>query len=498
MMIFLGLLLLRCFFWFVAFPNPDEAYYWLWGQHPAWSYYDHPAFTAWIQGLFTAVLGRSPFVLRLPNVISNVIFFGTYYCIIKYIYPDKNRKQLRLIFGMVVLAILTSPLYFLFLALAWPDHFLITFSLIAGYQFIRFLDSYLADGRGQTWRLWLSSGAIALALLCKYNAIFLPLGFLAAILADKRLRPLLRDGRLYSAIALAATALIPIGLWNLENDWLSWRYYLDRSVNTGEFSLKFGPFLGFILFSFLLVSPMHCINFYRSLKQQNLSIRVDSVYRSVAFWIFLISTLILIGVSLLSAALYYWNITAYLLLFPLLPAQLLSSNRLLENPADSPISKTSFFKGEKFYGLLFATLFVIHYSLIPVSALISRDGDPDSRMLYGWAAVGAIVQQQIAELGMNSILITTDYRSASALAYQLHNSSVIAISDRRDQFDIWFPDLVKFQGRNAVILADDWHPATSELLQRFEWVAEPTIVPVMQFGIWIKQYYILKGYRLRQ
>jgi 4-amino-4-deoxy-L-arabinose transferase-like glycosyltransferase len=89
----LAFILLRLVFWFATFPNPDEAYYWLWGQHPALSYYDHPPLEAWLQGLFTAVLGRSTFVLRLPNLLSNAILFYTYYQIIRYLYSEKRQQS---------------------------------------------------------------------------------------------------------------------------------------------------------------------------------------------------------------------------------------------------------------------------------------------------------------------------------------------------------------------------------------------------------------------
>ena len=36
---------------FVAPPTADEAYYWLWGQHLDWSYYDHPPLAAWLERL---------------------------------------------------------------------------------------------------------------------------------------------------------------------------------------------------------------------------------------------------------------------------------------------------------------------------------------------------------------------------------------------------------------------------------------------------------------
>ena len=50
-------------------PFMDEAYYWLWGQHPALSYYDHPPLSAWLQALSAQLFGWSILSLRLWVVV---------------------------------------------------------------------------------------------------------------------------------------------------------------------------------------------------------------------------------------------------------------------------------------------------------------------------------------------------------------------------------------------------------------------------------------------
>ena len=45
-------------------PFMDETYYWLWGQHPALSYFDHPPLVGWTQGL-AGVFGWTLFGLRV-------------------------------------------------------------------------------------------------------------------------------------------------------------------------------------------------------------------------------------------------------------------------------------------------------------------------------------------------------------------------------------------------------------------------------------------------
>ncbi|NJP10262.1 MAG: 4-amino-4-deoxy-L-arabinose transferase [Leptolyngbyaceae cyanobacterium RU_5_1] len=513
-------LLLRCVFWFAAFPNPDEAYYWVWGQHPDLSYYDHPPLYAWVQGLFTAILGRSQFVLRLPNLFSSAVCFYVYYRIANALY----RKDANHYFGLIVALVLASPLYFLFLALAWHDHLLITFSLVSAYLFIRFLDGYAVDGKGVSWQLYAAAIAIALALLCKYNAVFVMLGLIATILSDQRFRPLLRDRRLYIAGAIAATALLPILLWNITNDFQSFRYYINRSVDSGSrFQIKLGELLKFLLYSILMLSPVTVWAIVQVIKRRKSQTSPNSTYRAVALWIFAVSTLCLMAISLVSTALYYWNITAYLLLFPLLPTIFLQKSgdqkdkepeeqgenpkskiqnpkskiQQLLSPSSPHLSHKPLFLTSQLYGLLFATLLVIHYSVLPLSAFASSTDDPDSRLLFGWNDVETAVRTQLAESGNNPFLITTDYRSASALAYQLNRRDVIAISDRVDQFDFWYdPD--KLQGRNAVILTDDWHPVEPELLSRFEQTSSAIAVPVKRFGVWIKNYYVVKGDRFKK
>lgn len=463
---FCAFLLLRIIFWWFAFPNSDEAYYWLWGQHLDWSYYDHPPLEAWIQGLFTSLFGRSAFVLRLPNLFSNVAFFYTYYRIV--IYLHKNLE-----FWKVMLLVVSSPLYFIFLGFAWHDHLLITASLISAYLLIRFLDTYLTDGRGETWRLYASAIALSFAFLSKYNAIFVAIGFFATVITDARLRPLFRDRRLYIAIAIALTALIPIIIWNVSNDFLSFRYYVDRSVRPVDPGIKIGPFLGFTLVSLFVVPPFSWIGFYQLLKTR---LPIQSIYPTVAFWVFVPSTIGLTIISLVSAALYYWNITAYLLLFPLLPF-------VFRN-----------FKAQAIYGLIISAVLVFHYTVFPLTALIDQQSDPDSRMLFGWKEVAAIVESEARTLNA-PLLVTSDYRSASALAYQMNNRNVIAISDRIDQFDFWHRNLPS--GRDAVIVSDDWYPAELVVLSKFDRTSEPITVPVKRFGVWIKNYYVRKGYGLK-
>lgn len=474
----LGLILLaHVVYWLTAFPNPDEAYYWLWGQHLDWSYYDHPPFHAWVQGIF-AYLGHSQFVLRLPTGLSNGLFFWTYYQIARYLYGKRSGSA----WLVIVLCCWSSPLYFLFLTLAWHDHWLIAFSLASAYRFIRFLDGVWFNGHGRSEFLYAGAALLGLAMLCKYTAVFVGITVLGVVVSQPKLRKLLSDRRLYGAIAIALLFTLPILVWNLQNNWLSFQYYLTRSVDSGAGpTLRPDAVVFFWLTAGLILSPPLVWVMVRSMQLKK---AIDSsIYRTMAIGLFLTSTGLLSLVGLFSTALYYWNILAYLLLLPLVPLFFFSTNSAI-------LRHRGWLTGIQILGTVVAWLLVVNYCLLPVAALWGSDGDPDGRMSFGWDHVAAVVTDYIPQ---HELLLTTDYRSASALAYVLNNNTVLAISDRIDQFDVW-ASARPLIGKSALVLADDWHPFTpaGPLTLEPGWTQVATI-PVQRFGAKIKNYYLYSG-----
>ncbi|MBD0334892.1 MAG: glycosyltransferase family 39 protein [Cyanobacteria bacterium Co-bin13] len=483
-----GLLLLRLIFWGSTFPNPDEAYYWLWGQRPEFSYYDHPPFHAWMQGLFAAIFGRSRLALRLPNLVSNGLLLFTYFQICRYLYRDRAVNA----FWVLVLLLASSPLFFLFLALAWHDHWLVTFSVMGSFAFVRFIDGYLVDGQGEGRWLYGAAFCLGLAGLCKYNAVFVGLGFLAVIVVDRRLRSLLLDPRLYGAIAIALLTLSPILIWNWQNDFFSFRFYADRTGGRGDLRINWLQPLVFWLLCGLILGPVHAWSIGRWM-QQRLSVKektptADSVYGSVALAIFLVSTGAFTALSLVSVAYYYWNILAYPLLFPLVAGQFLP---VAAAPASPPRQK-SLLLSAQLIGITVAGTLIFHYTVVPLTALISGVVDPDSAALYGWDAIAAQVQTQAQTLE-NPLLLTTDYRSAGALAYQLNTPEVMAISGRLDQFDFWY-DQGAMQGRDAVLLGENWHPICPTHLAMFERTDSPEQIEVKRLGVTLQTYTLVRAY----
>jgi 4-amino-4-deoxy-L-arabinose transferase-like glycosyltransferase len=479
------LILLRSIFWLFAPPNPDEAYYWLWGQHLDFSYYDHPPLQSWLQGWITTWFGISLLTLRSLNLFTNSIFFFSYYCILNYLYGDLARRYI----WWLLLAILASPLYGVMLSLAWHDHLAIALSLLGAYLCIRFLDEYLANDKGANWRLYGSAIALSLAHITKYNSLFMTLGLLAAIATHAQLRKLFRDIRLWVCVGIGAIAFMPVFYWNYSNNFLSFRFYANRSVDSGTLIMRLLEPLGFIGISLLMLSPFVSWLLWQGFR------KAKGLYKRVALWTFIIPTGLLMVISLFSTALYYWNIHAYLLLFPLLP---LAIADFPHPPDHSSFGRgrvnLKIFYGMGIFGLLFTILFVWNSCLFPISAAFGKDGDQDGRMIYGWQEVAAEVQKISNTLPESPLLITSDYRSAAELAYEMQNPNVTAISKRVSQFTIWnLENAGKQKGKNAILISDQWYPLTDEAIAHFDQVTPISNVQIYRFGLYLKTYEIAIG-----
>ncbi|PSR15995.1 4-amino-4-deoxy-L-arabinose transferase [filamentous cyanobacterium CCP3] len=478
----LGFLALRIGFWLTAFPNPDEAYYWLWGQRSSFSYYDHPPFHAWVQSIFS-VFGRSALVLRLPNLISSGLLGVTFYHICRYLYGDQARDR----FWLVVLLGLSSPLFFWYLGLAWHDHWLVTCAVISSFLFVRYVDEAVENSGGGGRDLYGAALFLGLAGLCKYNALFMGLGFFALLVTDKTRRQLLRDRRLYLALGLTMLVLSPILLWNIQHDFFSFRFYRDRTAG-GGLSLNLLQPLVFLTLCGLILGPIQTWSIGRLVSQRGqTNLTRTSCYPTLALWVFGLSTAAFTALSTVSVALFYWNILAYPLLLPLL------SDRFYR-PEGSRLVRAGQLAIAQGLGLFAAAALVGYYTVIPFSTFLGA-ADPDGAALFGWPQIAQEITAQTQSLD-DPLLLTTDYRSASALAYQLENPNVLAISGRLDQFDFWY-DAAALDGRDAVLLGETWHPICPTHLAMFDRVDPPKTVEVRRFGQPLQTYQIVRGYGFR-
>jgi len=470
-----ALALLRVLFWLFAPPNSDEAYYWLWGLHPDLSYFDHPPLHAWIQGLLHAGLGRSLLVLRLPTAVTTV---GTILLLAR-MAAQLGGERPRL---TVAAALLGSPLLLMLTSFAWHDHLLVFLVVLSAKLLLEFLAEVASGERGTTWRLLLGAAALGLAGLAKYSAVFLGVGVAAAVVADRRLRRLLLDGRTWAAAVLALIVLSPVIGWNLEHGLASFRFHLvDRHLSGTGVHLRPIGLVHFLAPTLALLSPALAWAMLAALRRPApAEAAYPRVFRDVALAAFAASTAVFLGLSLFSWSLYYWNVVAYLLLVPPAALVLASRPRLMAAHLG--------------FGVAAAALLVVHATVLPLTALVPGVQDDDSRELFGWGEVARAVRGALSE--RPGFVAASDYRSGSHLAFALGSPDVVVLSGRRSAFDDWLAPEAH-AGEDAVLVTDHRDPMSPMLAARFERVTHLATVPVERLGVHLKDYELWRAERFR-
>src|SRR5579871_4188387 len=138
----------------------DEAYYWIWAKHLAFSYYDHPPAVALVIRLGIMIAGDNEFGIRLVSILLALPMSYAVYRAAEILFGGARAAANAAILLNVTLMAAVGTL------IVTPDSPL----LVASCFVLFFLAKVLESGRG-AW--WLAVGiAVGLALLSKYTAMF--------------------------------------------------------------------------------------------------------------------------------------------------------------------------------------------------------------------------------------------------------------------------------------------------------------------------------------
>lgn len=461
----------KIYYWFFIFPNPDEAYYWLWGQHPDLSYHDHPALQALIQNIFTSFFGTSLFILRLPVFLSSICISYILILIIKKLNYKTSYLYLILFFS--------SPLFYLFTSFAWNDYILITNCFISGYFYMNFIHEIWVNEKGTTKNIFLGSLFLGLAIISKYNAIFLGLGIISLLIFTKKLHCIFKDYRLYLSLLIILMVSSPILIWNAKNKFGSFEFNIQQRTIDPFINYEFfkGNYIGFILGSLVMLSPFiwwGIIELFKKKKNNEINSYII-VYTKFSKHIFLVSTITFLFLSIFSNVLYYWNIVGLLFITPL------AINFLINNK-------------KEISSLIFSSILIIaitiHFGGVPLT-LIFGGKDEDSIYHYGWHKIKSKVLKHQEN---NKIpILTSSYRNASLLAFSMNNPKIYSYSSRFDQFNYWTKNISYKTNSKGLILTDDRSLLNNELISLFSEIKSIDTITITKYNYNIKCYYLYKG-----
>ncbi len=85
------------------------------------------------------------------------------------------------------------------------------------------------------------------------------------------------------------------------------------------------------------------------------------------------------------------------------------------------------------------------------------------------------------------MIMTTDYRTASLLAFTTKRLDIQKIGLRGDQYDVWFQP-AEHKGQSALILVDDFLPETELITTVFAKVTPVRDIEITSFGELIHKY----------
>ncbi len=203
----------------------DEAYYALYGEHLAWGYFDHPPMVG-LMTFLSSMLFSGTLGVRFFTIIASCLSLWVMWKVTQVPEPVEGpskkeeiadqvrndaKKKKPVLFFVLAFSIIMFNIYGF---VTTPDASLILFSAL----FLLVYQHYLEN---KSWKNALLMGLfMALMVYSKYHA-FLLLGLI--VLSNLKL---LKDGKFWVACLLALALLTPHILWQVNNDFPSFRYHL--------------------------------------------------------------------------------------------------------------------------------------------------------------------------------------------------------------------------------------------------------------------------------
>jgi 4-amino-4-deoxy-L-arabinose transferase-like glycosyltransferase len=240
--ILIGLTVLRLIAARVTGLVPDEAYYWLWAQHPAAGYYDHPPMVAWWITASTAIFGDTSFAVRLPFILSFLALSWLMFDAARALFNDAVARRTLLWLNACLLLSIGS-------VIATPDPPSVLMWAVGLWALARLT----ASNHGWWWLIF--GAAAGLGVEAKYTNLFLGLGVAVWVAINRDARRWLLTPWPYAGALAALLTMAPNLLWNLTHDFATVQKQFGR-LESGQFTLSY--LFEFLLSQPLLLNPLIC------------------------------------------------------------------------------------------------------------------------------------------------------------------------------------------------------------------------------------------------
>ncbi|MCX7956377.1 MAG: glycosyltransferase family 39 protein [Endomicrobia bacterium] len=411
----------------------DESHYWQYAQYIDFSYFDHPPLVGYIIYLFTSILGNNLYAVRLPSILCFAISSIYFYRLVKDIFNSKVA-----FYSSVLLSVI--PIIFVGSIVTLPDAPLGMFWMMYMFYFYKFIITK------ESWYIYLNGLILGLALLSKYNAIFLFISSLLLFITISEIRNYLKSKDFYISYLISIVVFSPVLLWNIAHKYASFNYQLSRGVTT-NFHLSLATFFENLIAQSIYISPILFLAIFYSLIYFFIK-KVDIKYKYFIY--FALPGIIFFNfIGLKSKILPHWPAISYISCIPLV-----------------------YFIGKKkilyYICIIFSfmlTVFVILVTLFGIIKLPPYLEDKDTPdKLYGWEI---LAKQLYEKVNTNNIdfIVTHKYFVAGQVRFSISKfyrkdriPEVFCLDDYLNQYDFWYNNLIKYNGCNAIYVTEGRFP----------------------------------------
>ena len=480
-----------------------EAYYWVLATKLQWNYFDHPPMVAWLIRLTTAnLLLHSEVFVRLGAIIASAACTWLMFKIGKLIGNEETGWYAALLYATSIYAGIGAGAFIL------PDSPQMFFWLWALLVFLTIIRSDAGDSK-QRWLWGLFGIAAGLCIMSKVHGVFLWFGAALYLLAFDRAR--LKNPFVYLAIAITLVIISPILIWNLQHDFITYKFQSGR-VNLAGAGIQLWRFMKILVQVIFAVGPIHfvliCGGIYWFFRKKP-AVDKKSIYAVLLFSLPLV--LILLFISLFRETLPHWPGPALSTLLILPAARLASKDRArtgrLPIVAELAIG----------YAIIVAAAQILTVNFIPGTTSGERQGmrfgaDDATLDMYGWKTAGtkfdSLYKSDVLthKMPANAPIIITNWHIAAHIDFYMTGQNGPQTYGIGDIYDLhqyyWWNALKKplKAGDDAyyIVPSNDFDYKTYDaLISRFRDYNAGLIFNEYRAGELCRQFYIFRfrGYK---
>ncbi len=227
----------------------DEAYYYIWSQHPQLSYFDHPAMVSWfIYAGHLFLPEGNPLSLRISFVLASFMISLIW---IKILSIKKFSVESTLFF---LVLLFLNPLLGLGSIVATPDTPLVLFWTLSYFCYLKILNSNTLS-----WYALLGM-FLGLGFCSKYHIVLFVISGLIYLILSKKLFTL-RPLGVFLTVIIGLIFCSPVLIWNSQNEWSSFLFQINHGF--GESSFEWAWPLGYLVAQFLIINPFVFFSFFK-------------------------------------------------------------------------------------------------------------------------------------------------------------------------------------------------------------------------------------------